>query len=62
MTNEDLDAAQLHRWVAYDLHGLLACEGSQRYAELWLYAEVLESLAQELKAVLSGELDAKENK
>ena len=63
MTNEDLDAAQFQRWIAYDLHGLLAEESDQLYAEVWLYAEVLESLAQELKAILNrGEFDAKKNK
>jgi hypothetical protein len=62
MTDYELNAAQFARWIAYDLHGLLAANGDQRYAELWLYAEVLESLAQEPKAVLRGEFDAKHNR
>ena len=62
MTNEQLNAAQFQRWIAYDLHALLAEESDQLYAEVWLYAEVLESLAQELKAVLNGEFDAKAEK
>ena len=63
MTNEDLDAAQFQRWIAYDLHALLAAEGDQKFAEIWLYAEILESLSRELKAILNkGEFDAKTNK
>jgi hypothetical protein len=62
MTNDELDAAQFQRWIAYDLHALMVEESDQRYAELWLYAEVLESLAQELKAVLRGKFDAKKDK
>ena len=61
MTNEELDAAQFQRWIAHDLHALLAHDGDQKFAEIWLFAEVLESVARELKSVLnSGATDAKE--
>ena len=61
MTNEELDAAQFQRWIAHDLHAQLAHDGDQKFAEIWLFAEVLESVARELKSVLnSGATDAKE--
>ena len=60
MTNEELDAEQFQRWIAHDLHALLAQESDQKFAEIWLFAEVLESVARELKSVLnSGATDAK---
>lgn len=54
MPNEGLDAAQFQRWIARDLHTLLARESDQKFAEIWLFAEVLESVARELKELLNG--------
>jgi hypothetical protein len=53
MTNNELDAAQFQRWIAHDLHAPLGHDGDQKFVEIWLFAEVLESVALELKELLN---------